>query len=222
MEKSIFFIHTVNGLVDMFSNLCRELIPGSKICHISDESLIQGVLAAGGLTPVIYRRVCEHAVAAEQSGADVIQLTCSSISPCADVARHLVNKPLLKVDEPMVEQAVSHYQRIGIIATAPTTLKPSTDLVREKALAKKGSIKIESVLCRGAFDAFLANNLNEHDKIVRSYLLDLMKKVDVVLLAQASMMRIANALEEKEKRVPVLSSPRLAVERLAKVLAFER
>lgn len=220
MAKKIFFIHTVSGLVDMFNSLCEELTPGSKLCHISDESLIQGLLAAGGLTPAVYRRICDHVVEAEQSGADAIQFTCSSISPCADVARHLVSKPLLKIDEPMVEHAVKNYKRIGIIATAPTTLKPSKDLVNEKARAQKGTIKVESVLCRGAFDAFLAGNMSEHDKIVSTHLLDLMKKVDVVLLAQASMMRIVDTLDEKEKTVPVLSSPRLAIERLAKVIGY--
>lgn len=220
MAKKIFFIHTISGLVDMFNSLCEELIPGSKLCHISDESLIQGLLAAGGLTPAVYRRICDHVVEAEQSGADAIQFTCSSISPCADVARHLVSKPLLKIDEPMAEHAVKNYKRIGIIATAPTTLKPSKDLVNEKAREQKGTIKVESVLCRGAFDAFLAGNMNEHDKIVSTHLLDLMKKVDVVLLAQASMMRIVDTLDEKEKTVPVLSSPRLAIERLAKVIGY--
>ncbi len=220
MAKKVFFIHTVSGLVDMFKSLCEELIPGSKLCHISDESLIQGLLAAGGLTPAVYRRICDHVVEAEQSGADAIQFTCSSISPCADVARHLVSKPLLKIDVPMVEHAVKNYKRIGIIATAPTTLKPSKDLVNEKARAQKGAIKVESVLCRGAFDAFLAGNMSEHDKIVTTHLLDLMKKVDVVLLAQASMMRIVDTLDEKEKTVPVLSSPRLAIERLAKIIGY--
>lgn len=220
MAKKVFFIHTVSGLVDMFKSLCEELIPGSKLCHISDESLIQGLLAAGGLTPAVYRRICDHVVEAEQSGADAIQFTCSSISPCADVARHLVSKPLLKIDEPMVEHAVKNYKRIGIIATAPTTLKPSKDLVNEKARAQKGTIKVESVLCRGAFDAFLSGNMSEHDKIVTTHLLDLMKKVDVVLLAQASMMRIVDTLDEKEKTVPVLSSPRLAIERLAKIIGY--
>jgi aspartate/glutamate racemase len=218
-EKRICFIHTVNGLVDMFTTLSRELIPGGKLCHIVDETLIQRVLAAGGLTPAIHRRVAEHAAAAEQNGAAVIQLTCSSISPCADTIRQMVSMPVLKVDEAMVEMAVGKYRKVGIIATAPTTLKPSTDLVFQKASARQGSIEVESVLCAGAFDAFLAGRVDEHDRIVRGHLLELMGKVEVILLAQASMKRIADALEEKERMVPVLSSPRLAVERLAKILA---
>ena len=49
-----------------------------------------------------------------------------------------------------------------------------------------------------------------------------MKEVDVVLLAQASMARIVDFMEEKEKTVPVLSSPRLVLERLAKVIGYKR
>jgi Asp/Glu/hydantoin racemase len=202
----------------MFTTLSRELIPGGKLCHIVDETLIQRVLAAGGLTPAIHRRVAEHADEAEQNGAAVIQLTCSSISPCADTVRPMISVPILKVDEAMVEFAVGKYRKVGIIATAPTTLKPSTDLVFQKARDRKDPVEVESVLCVGAFDAFLAGRVDEHDKIVRGRLLDLMDRVDVVLLAQASMKRIADALEEKEKKVPVYSSPRPAVERLASIL----
>lgn len=218
-EKRICFVHTVNGLVEMFTTLSRELIPGARLCHIVDETLIQRVLAAGGLTPAIHRRVAEHAEAAEQNGASVIQLTCSSISPCADTVRQMVSVPLLKVDEAMVETAVGKYRKVGIIATAPTTLKPSTELVFQKASGRGDSIEVVSVLCEGAFDAFLAGRVDEHDRIVRGRLLDLMGKVEAVLLAQASMKRIADALEEKERTAPVLSSPRLAVERLARILA---
>ena len=151
--------------------------------------------------------------------AAVIQLTCSSISPCVDTIRQMVSVPLLKVDEAMIDMAVGKYRKVGIIATAPTTLKPSTDLVFQKAGARQDPIEVESVLCEGAFDAFLAGRVDEHDKIVRGRLLDLMGKVEVVLLAQASMKRIADALEEKERTVPVLSSPRPAVERLARIVS---
>lgn len=219
MAPHVFFIHTVNGLVENFNNLCKELLPDAERCHISDESLIQAVLAAGGLTPAIYRRVCEHVVAAEQAGADVIQLTCSSVSPCVDVAKYLVSVPVLKVDEPMVEQAVSEFERIGVIATAPTTLKPTTALVREKARARGRTVNAKSVLCEGAYAAFFAGDMATHDRIVRERLGELMKKVDVVLLAQASMARVADTLDEKERTVPILSSPRPAVARLAQALS---
>jgi len=217
MEQKVTFVHTVNGLVDTFGSLCRELIPDAKLSHVSDDSLIQAVLAAGGLTPAVHRRVCDHVVAAEQAGADVVQVTCSSVSPCVDVARHLVSVPVLKVDEPMVEMAVDRFQTIGVIATAPTTLRPTTELVHEKARSRERPLEIKSVLCEGAYDAFFAGDMATHDRIVCDRLSDLMKGVDVVLLAQVSMARVADTLDEKV-RVPILSSPRPAVERLASVL----
>ena len=46
-----------------------------------------------------------------------------------------------------------------------------------------------------------------------------MTRNDVVILAQASMARVANAIPAEEQKVPILSSPYLAVEALAGVLA---
>jgi hypothetical protein len=45
-----------------------------------------------------------------------------------------------------------------------------------------------------------------------------MNRNDVVILAQASMARVADALPVDEQKIPILSSPRLAVEALAAVL----
>jgi len=218
MMPTVGFIHTVNGLTERFAELAHELIPEAKLFHISDESLIQAALAAGGLTPWLYRRFCDHVVAAESHGADVVQITCSSVSPCVDVAKHLVSVPVLKVDEPMVEQAVSGHGRIGVIATAPTTLRPTTELVRTCAQSRGRSVELQSVLCSEAYDAFFAGDLARHDSIVRGHLCELMDVVDVVLLAQVSMARVADTLTDAERIVPVLSSPRPAMERLRDLL----
>jgi len=219
MKKKVFFIHTVSGLAESFNLLCQELIPQAQLTHVSDESLIQGLLAAGELTAAVYRRVCEHVVWAEQAGADAIQLTCSSISPCADMARFLVSVPLLKIDEPMVEDAVTRYGRIGIVATNPTTLRPTTEMVKETSRIHNRAVEIESVLCEDAYAAFFSGDLVRHDRIVRDNIRSLVQKVDVLLLAQASMARIVETLDEKEIPVPILSSPRPAIQRLATVLA---
>jgi hypothetical protein len=46
----------------------------------------------------------------------------------------------------------------------------------------------------------------------------LIERNDVVILAQASMARVAATIPQEEQTAPVLSSPRLAVERARKVL----
>jgi hypothetical protein len=46
----------------------------------------------------------------------------------------------------------------------------------------------------------------------------LMERNEVVVLAQASMARLAGEFPAGQGKAPVLSSPRLAVERMAKLL----
>ncbi len=219
MEPTVFFIHTLNGLADMFDSLCEEHIGEAvELTHISDDSLIKRALDANGLTPAIYRRVCEHVAGAEEAGADFIQFTCSSVSPCADVARYMVGVPVLKVDRPVIEQAVDAHDRIGVIATASSTLKPSGELVRRIAEERGRDVSVTTVLCKGAYDALFNGEMEKHDSIVRAHLLELAEESDAILLAQASMARIVDALDSGEVSIPVLSSPEPAIRRLARLV----
>ena len=58
-----------------------------------------------------------------------------------------------------------------------------------------------------------------HARLVTAGLKELLDQVDVVVLAQASMARVVDTLPEAEKRVPILSSPRLGVEAAKQTLA---
>ena len=57
-----------------------------------------------------------------------------------------------------------------------------------------------------------------HDALVSAALRELSLQVDVILLAQASMGRVVDALPEADKRVPIFASPPLAIKHLASVL----
>lgn len=219
MSKRVIFVHTVTSLVGLFNDLMKEILPEAEVFHIADEMLLKIVLKQGGLSPFIFQRVTDHVVAAERAGADVVQCTCSSISPCVEAARPLVSIPVLKIDEPMVDMAIQKGSRIGVIATAPTTLKPTTELVYERAKAHGVSVEVESRLCEGAYQALFSGDVQTHDQIVRQNLVELMKRNQVILLAQASMARVAEAIPPEEQTIPILSSPRLAIEHLKQVLA---
>jgi Asp/Glu/hydantoin racemase len=220
MPKKVAYLHTVSSLVGLFNELSRELLPpGTEIFHIADELLLKTVMAQGGLSPFIYQRVAEDVVAAERAGATVVQCTCSSISPCVEAVRPLAGIPVLKIDDPLIDKAISMGRRIGVAATAPTTLKPTTELVQAKAAARKLDVKVDALLCEGAFAALSSGDLATHDRLVSQALRALMTRNDVVVLAQASMARVADALPAEEQKVPILSSPRLAVEALAGALA---
>ncbi len=126
--------------------------------------------------------------------------------------------PVLSVDEPMAESAVSSFGKIGVIATNPGTLAPSAALLYKTAEKKHKKIELTEVLCSNAYDALLEGNTELHDSIIIDELKKLMLSTDAVVLAQASMARVAGLLEQKDKKVPVLASPEEAVRYLAKVI----
>lgn len=219
MVRKVGMVHTVSKLVPMFEELAGEMMPGTEVIHLVDEGLLKDIVAGGELTPDRVSRLASLASFAEASGAEAVMLTCSTVGPGVDTARESVEVPFLKVDEAMADRAVELGPRIGVIATLHTTLTPTSELVRDRASVQGKEVQAETVLCQGAFEALGAGDTDTHDRIVIENLKELMGQVDVIVLAQASMARVAELLSEEEKVVPILSSPRLGVERLRSVLA---
>jgi hypothetical protein len=80
-------------------------------------------------------------------------------------------------------------------------------------------VEIRTALAEGAFAALGQNDTETHDRKVQATLADLAGWADVIVLAQASMAR-ALAGASEVGGVPVLTSPRLGVERLREVLGL--
>ncbi|RNL94534.1 Asp/Glu/hydantoin racemase [Sinomicrobium pectinilyticum] len=217
-SKTLGLIHTSATLVPVFKELCDILLPGTTVFNIVDDSLIKDVIRKGKLTRTTARRVVDHVGSAEIAGADHILVTCSSIGAAVEVADSLTEVPVLRVDQPMVDLAINTGTRIGVIATLPTTLEPTSDLVRRRALVAKKKIDITSRLCEGAFDALMNGDPDKHDDMVAGALRQLAEEVDVILLAQASMARVVEKLGEADKKVPIISSPSEAIKHLASIL----
>jgi len=59
-----------------------------------------------------------------------------------------------------------------------------------------------------------------HDRIVKDAALELAKKIEVLVLAQASMSHLAAEIERASK-IPVLTSPKLAMEAIGRLLRTE-
>jgi Asp/Glu/hydantoin racemase len=216
--KKLGLIHTSATLVPVFAQLCKDKLPGVETFNIVDDSLVKGIREAGAITPQISRRVCDYLKSAELAGADQILVTCSSIGPAVEAGAKSVRVPVLRVDQPMADQAVAAGMRIGVVATLPTTLEPTADLIARRAATAGKRIELTSKLCEGAFEALMNGDAATHDAKVASVLRELSKQVDVIVLAQASMARVVEKLSPEDKRVPILASPAIAVDYLATVL----
>ena len=202
----------------VFAALCKEKLPTVEVFNIVDDSLVKGIREAGSITPQISKRVLDYLKSAESGGADQIMVTCSSIGPAVEAGAKEVKVPVLRVDQPMADQAVATGKRIGVIATLSTTLEPTADLVLRRAALAGKQIELTSRLAEGAFEALMGGDAARHDAMVAAALKELSKQVDVILLAQASMARVVDTLAPEDKRVPILASPGTAVDYLATVL----
>lgn len=216
--KTLGLVHTSATLVPVFAELCAKYIPHVKTFNIVDDSLIKNTIACGELTADTSRRVVNYAGSAQDAGADYILFTCSSIGPAVEAAAGLSHVPVLRVDQPMADKAVQSGKKIGVVATLSTTLNPTSDLVRRRALVAGKEIELVPVLCEGAFEALMSGDAATHDQKVGDALKKLANEVDVILLAQASMARVVDTLAESDKKVPILASPPIAMEYLATVL----
>ena len=214
-KKRLTLIHTSGVMIPVFSELCTELLPDIEAVHMVDESLLKDIIRDGCLLKPTARRVVGHILSAEQAGTDAILVTCSSIGKATELGRELVNLPVLRIDEPMAIEALKAGSRIGVVATLPSTLNPTVDLIKRQATQ---DINVTAKLCEGAFEAVISGDAATHDKIVSEGILGLIAQVDVIVLAQASMARVINTLPADKVTVPVLSSPRLAIEHLAQSL----
>jgi Asp/Glu/hydantoin racemase len=204
-------IHTSPVLTPVFAALCKQHLPGVTIFHMVDESLIRDTIAHQKLRRLTIRRLIGMIESAEAAGATAVMVTCSSIGPAAALAQKLFDIPVFRIDDAMAEKAVAVGRRIGVLATLRTTLDPTMALLADKAAAADRSVEIAEGLCAKAFDAVLSGDTETHDRIVSDALLEMASKVDVIVLAQASMARVLNNLPPGSVSIPVLSSPELAI-----------
>jgi Asp/Glu/hydantoin racemase len=214
MTKRMAVLHTsfvFTNVEPVFRDLFKEMIPDVEVIDFVDSHVLADVRKVGSVQESHISRMVHMAQAAEAAGADLIFSACSSLGPSMDVARKVVKVPIIKIDDPMTQHAVELGSTIGVMATVPTTLPPTVDLIQQWAAAAGKPVVVKQHLCEGAFDVLMGGDRERHDQMVLNGALQLAPQVDLIVLAQASMSRLAPMLSERTGKV-VLSSPRLAAE----------
>ncbi|MCA9193690.1 MAG: hypothetical protein KDB03_18085 [Planctomycetales bacterium] len=214
-RKKLALVHTSTSLVPMFNELVQRYLPQVDHFHVADDSLIKNVIRDGALRPETARRVLDLIVSAESGGAQMVLATCSSIGRAVEASQAFVGIPVLRVDLPMADRAIAMGKNIGVIATVPTTLGPTQDLIQRRGELAGAEFQLTTRLCAGAFELLMAGDVAAHDQRVLGALQELMEVVDVIVLAQASMSRVASQLPRDVACIPILASPTIAMEYLA-------
>lgn len=193
------FVHSTRLVVEPIHKVVASRCPGVDFIHLMDEGILRTLTASGKITPEIVQWLADMVLSAQRAGADMVVVSCSSLSPCVNEVREQVKIPVLKIDAPMMEHAVTCADRIGLVMTNPTTEVPSQLLFREVTEKLGRPATLVPRLCPDAFAKLNRGDIRGHDLDVTRAIEGLLTEVDVVMLAQISIARIRACLDSTFK-----------------------
>ena len=215
--KRVACIHTVYSVIEDFTGQLRaKLPPDTKIHTLYDDFLATDPADIGKFSAVNHERLRLDLRACALTGADVIVVSCSTLSPSVRLLRGEVNVPVVAIDDAMVREAVQKGRRIGLLATANSTVKPSTSAIYAAAEAAGKEIDLQVLCNEDAIRALKAGDRQMHDRLVLE-LAEQLGACDAIVLAQASTAHMEQAVQQKTG-IFTLSSPSRCIEQVRKLL----
>jgi len=218
IKRKVAFVHTSPAAINPLMQFYNESAPELEITNLLDDGILR-LLSANNLSVVQERLANMLEAAAEIYAVELAMITCSSVSNEMVVRLNdEFDLPILKIDYPMARQAVRAGDRIGVAATFPPTLGPTSKLLTEAAAEAGAMIEIVSGVTSAAYDALLAGDAAKHDELLIALIEQIEKQgVAAIVLAQVSMARILPHLNGRS-RVPVLSSLPTSLEAIRETL----
>lgn len=205
-KKTIGIIHAIHLTIGAMKPFLERFIPDVEVMHLCDDTIQRDNLAApvGTIPKHNYFRFAQYAHNMQESGVELILLACSTFNYAAELARPMIDIPILQIDRPMMELAVMQGKRVGLLATLPSTLPSSERLLRIVAAEKNRPVEITTVLRPEAFEAVSKGDTETHNRILLEEIEKLSGKVDSIVMAQLSMSALAPHLGKTA--VPVYNS----------------
>ena len=216
--REIALIHTSPAAIPPLMQFYSEAAPDLRITNLLDDGLLR-LLAAQKYEVASGRLASMLETAIGTYGAELALITCSSVTKkMAEQLDDSFTIPVLKIDYPMARQAIAHGKRIGLAATFPPTVVPTTKLLNDAAAEAGTDIEIVEQVVPEAYTALLAGNPEAHDQLLVEGIKHLERSnVSAIVLAQVSMARILPLVEGRVS-VPVLSSLHTSLSAIRDVL----
>lgn len=215
--NKITMLHTVKSVYSTFEQSVRDSIKSPlEITSLVDEFLVTNAEKYGFFPPVNRQKLYLDLLSAKLEAPDIIVVTCSSLTPFVTELKSSFDTPIICIDDEMCYQAVKKYKKIGVIATAPTTIQPTLSKLESEAKKQNKEIEVDSLLVAEAMTALKNGDVRTHDSLLAEKATQF-SSYDCILLAQASMAS-AKALVFETTGRPVLTSPQTCIEKIKRLL----
>lgn len=205
-HRKVAFIHTSPAAIEPLMRFYTEFAPQLEITNLLDDGILR-LLSADAQTTAQERLADMIKAAVQTYQVELAMVTCSSVAR-ETVARlnDFFDLPILKIDYPMARRAVKAGRKIGVAATFPPTIVPTSKLLAEAAAEAETELELVCEVAPAAYEALLAGDTAKHDELLLALIKHLEEQqVAAIVLAQVSMARILPRLKNGVG-IPVLSS----------------
>lgn len=196
-------LHTAKVHIATFQALFDAQETKAQVRHVVRDDLLARAQTDG----VAAIRKETRDVLHDLASADAVLCTCSTLGTIID---ELADPRFLRVDRPMMDAACQIGPSVLMAICLESTRTPSLAALTQSAADLGKELNVTVHLCDGAWAYFEAGNTAGFGTTIATSIQDAVGGHDCVILAQASM-RVAEPLLT-DLGIPVLSSPKLAVE----------
>lgn len=208
----------------------RLFVPGAHLINVGNEAVQINFMEAhqrGLPTPPqsnIDAFVRYAKDLAELGHVDAILITCSTMNrsfPAVMEAMRPYHIPVIQIDRPIMENAVSHGGKTLVIATHGPTVASTQTLLRETADEFNTRIDFAGETVEAAWYRLAEGKVREHNELLAQAIRDRQEneQIDSVVLAQLSMTVFLLSYPDplREFGIPVFTSGQCGFERVAEV-----
>lgn len=218
MATPISFLHTSPAAIPPLMQYYAAEAPDLEITNQLDDGLLR-MFSKGDMSAAERRLGQMLGVAKDLYGARAAMVTCSAVTQ--EIMQSLsagAGIPMLKIDNPMAEEAVRAGGRLGVVITFRPTAEPTSKLLLDAAQRAGTTVELEPAIVPEAYEALLGGNPELHDELLLRTIDELAGKgVNGIVLAQVSMARLLPKLKDRVP-VPVFSSLPSSLKRIRELL----
>ena len=217
IKIALIYTGTSPELVEHVEGEIKEHLGANvALMNYAVPSVLDEIRKSGYVTAAPAAKMIRTYMEAVEAGADAIMSICSSVGDVVhsvqDVAKYL-GVPIVMVNEEMCREAVRKGNKIAVMATLPTAIEPTKNIIFRVSREMGKHVEVTGVLIDGGYglepEQFKARLAAEAEKIAG--------QVDVIVFAQGSMAYCEKFIAERFQKL-VLSNPHFGAKALKAAL----
>ena len=217
IKVALIYTGTSPELIEyMERELNEQLGAHVELMNYAVPSVLEEIRKSGYVTAAPAAKMVGTYMEAIETGADAILSICSSVGDVVHSVQNLakyLGVPIVMVNEEMCREAVRKGNKIAVMATLPTSIEPTRNIILRVSREMGKHVEVISVLVDGAYgleqEQFKVRLAAEAEKIA--------DKVDVIVFAQGSMAYCEEFIANRFQKL-VLSNPYFGVMALKNAL----